>query len=1257
MKTVNSNLCAAIAGLCALNGITQGATPGMVLIPAGKFEMGDHFGYVDPKHESDETPIHAVRLDSFYIGINDVTTKEYCEFLNAALAQKLIEVRNGGVYLVGGSDLLCDTRASSPSSEVGWGGKTFSVLDKKENHPMVCVRWFGAVVYCDWLSAQENLPVCYDTKSWDCDFNKSGIRLPTEAEWEFAARGGAQNPYFNFPWGNDPDPKKANVPESDNPFRVVPRPTSPPPGYKAANGPPGQAWRVGARPLTTPVGFFNGKLQRKSDFNWPGDQETFQTSDGANGYGLYDMAGNVWQWCTEWYDRDYYSYSPSENPPGPAQGSPMQDGKAYRCIRGGSWFNGEFGHSRVSNRDPSFYRGPDPVTGLSDANGPWFHIGFRIVLPVNAENRPLIKPTPAQRVARQISGAGGAQRRFNAEVQPGGERQPRENQIGGGRGAGSIRLLPPRAEEQLNLTADQQKQLSDLAAEAQATLGKILTAEQQQQLQQLRPPQRQGENETVDRSPGENSDNRPARPDFQTQSSNDDREERRLNENMQNGNRLPPDQTPVVKSEFYLNNRPQTGSFALRSSAVTNGGALPKEFSGDGDGVSLPLEWSGEPDGTKSFVLIMHHTDARAENISYWILCNIPANVQSLPRDAKGVGLLGISSRGNHAGYTPPHSKGPGTRTYVFTLYALSSQLDFPASGVSQEKLLATMKDKILATSNLATTYTRYTISGSNEQPQENDRQPPPSDNREPRDGNQPSAPPHSDGRDRSDTREGRSSRTDNQFGGQRPGGGNGRVAENNKTPTSPNPGQTVGLFLNSPKACPGYTLLAPKHNTNTFLINNDGQIVHQWTSQYFPGQSVYLKPNGNLLHTCMMHNRSFTGGGEGGRIEEYDWNGKLIWEFWFSNDKQQQHHDIAPMPNGNILMLVVEKKSAAECIAAGFPPSMLRDRELYPDSIVEIQPVYPDGGKVVWEWHVWDHMIQDFNRTKANFGEVASHPELIYVGGGRGTPAFWNHVNSINYNPQLDQVSISARGNSEIWFIDHSTTMNEAASHAGGKHGKGGDLIYRWGNPASYKLGTERDAQLNQQHDGEWIPEGCPGAGHVTIFNNGYNRGYTSIEEIIPPLDAGGHYICEAGKPFGPEKTVWHYEAKNRPNFFSSEISGAHRLPNGNTLICAGVIGYLFEVTPSGETVWQYVNPAVRGGVLAQGEIPGKDVRGHLFNAVFKAHRYALDYPGFAGRDLSPKGAIELPASQKGRTGLDKADAQPGEHPTDVGGSQRPSQ
>jgi len=138
-----------------------------------------------------------------------------------------------------------------------------------------------------------------------------------------------------------------------------------------------------------------------------------------------------------------------------------------------------------------------------------------------------------------------------------------------------------------------------------------------------------------------------------------------------------------------------------------------------------------------------------------------------------------------------------------------------------------------------------------------------------------------------------------------------------------------------------------------------------------------------------------------------------------------------------------------------------------------------------------------------------------------------------------------------------------------------------------------------------------------------------------VLPIDANGRYILEAGKPYGPATPIWHYEAKNRTDFFSPEISGAHRLPNGNTLICAGVIGHLFEITPAGEMVWQYVNPMVRGGILAQGELPGKDMRGHLWNAVFKVHRYAPDYPGLRNRDLTPNGVIELSASQKGKTGL----------------------
>ena len=389
------------------------------------------------------------------------------------------------------------------------------------------------------------------------------------------------------------------------------------------------------------------------------------------------------------------------------------------------------------------------------------------------------------------------------------------------------------------------------------------------------------------------------------------------------------------------------------------------------------------------------------------------------------------------------------------------------------------------------------------------------------------------------------------------------------------------------------------------------------------------------------------TGGGEGGRIEEYDWDGKLLWEFTHATRDYQLHHDIKPLPNGHVLALMVERKSREQAVAAGFDPDLMQDDFLVPDAVVEIEPAYPKGGKIVWEWHVWDHLIQSRDAAKPGYGDPAAHPERIDVAcNGRGIRAFWNHMNSLDYNPALDQIVLSVRGCNEIWIIDHSTTTAEAAGRSGGRQGKGGDLLYRWGNPAAYGRGALGDKQLVQQHDARWIPEGYPGAGHLTIFNNGYDRGWTSVEEIFLPVDAKGGYTLQPGKAYGPDKPVWHYEAKNRTDFFSSEISGAHRLPNGNTLLCAGIVGNLFEVTPQGETVWQYVNPVVRGGILAQGERPGKDVRGHLWNAVFKVHRYAPDDPGLKGRDLTPKGVIEQPAAQKGKTGFDQADAQPGERP-----------
>jgi hypothetical protein len=377
------------------------------------------------------------------------------------------------------------------------------------------------------------------------------------------------------------------------------------------------------------------------------------------------------------------------------------------------------------------------------------------------------------------------------------------------------------------------------------------------------------------------------------------------------------------------------------------------------------------------------------------------------------------------------------------------------------------------------------------------------------------------------------------------------------------------------------------------------------------------------------------TGGGEGGRIEEYDWNGNLVWQLDYSTNNYMQHHDIRKLPNGNILMLVVEKKTYAEVLAAGFDPSKLNSEIqqkgfMLPDCVVEIEPVYPSGGNVVWEWHTWDHLIQDFDPGKPNYGNVAAHPELVDCDGDhRNLPLFWNHMNSIDYNATFDQIALSVRGNSEVWIIDHSTTTAQAAGHTGGLRGKGGDLLYRWGNPLTYGAGTISNQKYFQQHDVEWIRAGCPGAGNLICFNNGIGRtpNYSTVDEITTPVDAQGNYTYTTGTAFAPSNFTWSYTASPPESLYSENISGAQRQPNGNTLICSGTVGEFTEVTAQKEIVWKYISPVDDHGPLTQGDtIPHDPARpAELMNSVFRVYRYAPDYAAFTGKDLTPGNVIEL--------------------------------
>lgn len=434
---------------------------------------------------------------------------------------------------------------------------------------------------------------------------------------------------------------------------------------------------------------------------------------------------------------------------------------------------------------------------------------------------------------------------------------------------------------------------------------------------------------------------------------------------------------------------------------------------------------------------------------------------------------------------------------------------------------------------------------------------------------------------------------------------------------------QTVGLFQNDSTAFNGYTLFAPITSTSTYLIDNCGELIHSWEGNSMPGISAYLLEDGRLLRPERILS-NFNAGGTGGRITISDWDSNLLWSFTYSTELFHHHHDVEFLPNGNVLLIAWELKSQVETIEAGRDPATVLPGGFWPDHIVEVQPVGQFGGTVVWEWHAWDHLIQDFDSTKANYGVVADHPELLdinYSEGG-GVITDWNHINSIDYNSELDQIVLSSRTFNEFWIIDHSTTTAEAAGHSGGNSGKGGDLLYRWGNPITYKRGTVEDQKLFGQHDAYWIEEGLVHAGQIMVFNNGVGRpggNRSSIDVIEPPIDLDGNYHIEPGLSYGPEFLSWVYDPLGGPNlFYAQRVSNGQRLPNGNTLICDGVNGHFFEINISGEIVWDYVNPVTGAGPIPQGGTANG-------NDTFRAYRYPADFQGLTGQDLTPMGPLEL--------------------------------
>lgn len=411
---------------------------------------------------------------------------------------------------------------------------------------------------------------------------------------------------------------------------------------------------------------------------------------------------------------------------------------------------------------------------------------------------------------------------------------------------------------------------------------------------------------------------------------------------------------------------------------------------------------------------------------------------------------------------------------------------------------------------------------------------------------------------------------------------------------------QTVGLLQYHPESASGYVLFS-KQGT-TYLIDQGGMQVHSWVTGNKSPHPGYLQENGDLV--------SFHKG-----VKRFNWEGELLWSYI----NQDAHHDIAVLPNGHVLMLVRTHKSRTEAIQAGRNPDLLV-ADLSPLSIIEVNP----QGEVVWDWHVWDHLIQEFDPGKDNFGVVKAHPELIDINHVFRKKDNWLHTNSIAYHEQLDQIMISPRFFNEIWIIDHSTSRAESASHAGGQGGRGGDLLYRWGNPIAYQMGTAADQQLFGSHNSHWIEAGHPGAGDVLLFNNGgviYGRdgNYSSIDQLTLPLN-GFKYEHQLGSAYLPKTVNWSHTASPKEAFFAAHVSGVQRLKNGNTFYTDGVKGRMVELNQQGQEIWVYQNPVTKTGSLRQGVSPPKVQGINLFKAI----KYSSNHAAFVNRSLQPVGAIE---------------------------------
>ncbi len=359
--------------------------------------------------------------------------------------------------------------------------------------------------------------------------------------------------------------------------------------------------------------------------------------------------------------------------------------------------------------------------------------------------------------------------------------------------------------------------------------------------------------------------------------------------------------------------------------------------------------------------------------------------------------------------------------------------------------------------------------------------------------------------------------------------------------------------FFNPSLVSDGYILVNDAAANRAFLMDKQTTVVHEWDlNGKRLGNDVQLLPDGRILANLEVDDPAIKIGGFGGLIQLLDKESKVEWSYEYSSENYIAHHDAELLPNGNVIFQIWERKTAEEAVEAGYSLEV----EVFPDGILEINP---DTDEIVWEWYAWDHLIQDFDADRQNFGIINEHPERVDINYVTGEDGDIMHANGLAYDAKNDLIYLSANFFSEVWVIDHSTTTAEAASGSGGNYGKGGDLIYRFGNPRAYG-NPSGEVRFDHNH----FPNLLDGAdeGRMLIFSNGFSVGRSTVYELQLPTT----FDLQSTTDNEPE-VKWTY---TNDSLFSPKVSGAVKLPNGNRLITEGDRGF-WEVTDGGELVWRF--------------------------------------------------------------------------------------